>query len=227
MLLVGFSVVLKLTYLPLWGQATVYLVLALFTGMSLKYAISQSKIQIDIWINDPELMLDIAVLLTADVFLQISFCVLSAKRLAGEYLSKTNIIFQAVTQWIPGILIFPVLLALLVEVIFAFPGMSFSAIAWTLASAVFLTGVVLSCIFKWILPEKDLRLELIFMINALIALLGVIATVNGRTAVAGIDSVEWKTLAGVMAVLIAGAAAGYIIFKRKQNKIQYLSLIHI
>ena len=205
----------------LWGQATVYLVLALFTGMSLKYAISQSKIQIDIWINDPELMLDIAVLLTADVFLQISFCVLSAKRLAGEYLSKTNIIFQAVTQWIPGILIFPVLLALLVEVIFAFPGMSFSAIAWTLASAVFLTGVVLSCIFKWILPEKDLRLELIFMINALIALLGVIATVNGRTAVAGIDSVEWKTLAGVMAVLIAGAAAGYIIFKRKQNKIQY------
>ena len=46
-------------------------------------------------------MLDIAVLLTADVFLQISFCVLSAKRLAGEYLSKTNIIFQAVTQWIP------------------------------------------------------------------------------------------------------------------------------
>ncbi len=51
MLLVGFSVVLKLTYLPLWGQATVYLVLALFTGMSLKYAISQSKIQIDIWIN--------------------------------------------------------------------------------------------------------------------------------------------------------------------------------
>lgn len=133
MLLVGFSVVLKLTYLPLWGQATVYLVLALFTGMSLKYAISQSKTQIDIWINDPELMLDIAVLLTADVFLQISFCVLSAKRLAGEYLSKTNIIFQAVTQWIPGILIFPVLLALLVEVIFAFPGMSFTAIAWTLS----------------------------------------------------------------------------------------------
>lgn len=219
MLLVGLSLVLKLTCLHLWGRAAVYLALAMFVGMSLKYAISQSKTQIDIWINDPELMLDMAVLLTADVFLQICFCVLSAKRLADEYLSKTNIIFQAVTQWIPGILIFPVLLALLVEVIFAFPGISFPVIAWTLASAVFLIGVFMSGIFKWILPEKDLRLELIFMINALIALLGVIATVNGRTAVAGIDSVEWKTLAGVMAVLIAGAAAGYIIFKSKQNKI--------
>lgn len=219
MLLVGLSLVLKQTCLPLWGRAAVYLVLSLFVGLSLKYAINQSKTQIDIWINDPELMLDMAVLLTADVFLQISFCVLSAKKLSGEHISKTNTIFLTVTQWIPGILIFPVLLALLVEVIFAFPGMSFRTIAWTLASAVFLIGVFLSGIFKWILPEKDLRLELIFMINALIALLGVIATVNGSTAVAGIDSVEWKTLAGVMAVLIAGAAAGYIIFKSKQNKI--------
>lgn len=218
MLFVGLSLVLKLTCLHLWGRAAVYLALSLFVGMSLKYAINQSKTQIDIWINDPELMLDMAVLLTADVFLQISFCVLSARKLSGEHISNADTVFMIVTQWIPGILIFPVLLALLVEVIFAFPGISFPVIAWTLASAVFLMGVFMSGIFKWILPEKDLRLELIFMINALIALLGVIATVNGRTAVAGIDSVEWKTLAGVMAVLIAGAAAGFIIFKRKQNK---------
>ncbi len=219
MILVGFSLMLKLTYLPIWGRILICLLLALFTGESWTFAVSQSKTQIATWIQTPELMLDMAVLLTVDVFLQITFCVTSAGSIMGESMSKSGKFIQAVALWIPGILIFPALIALLVAVIFSFPGMDFATIAWTLAGCVFITGVGASCLIKFILPEKDLRLELIFMINALIALLGVIATVNGRTAVAGVNSVDLKTLAGVLSLLIIGASAGYLLFKRKQNKI--------
>lgn len=219
MLLVGFSVLLKLTYLPLWGRIVVSLVFACFVGFSWNFAANQSKTQIAGWIQNPELMLDMAVILTVDVFLQNTFCITSSGLIFGERLSRSTAIIHAVCQWIPGILIFPVLLAMLVEVIFSFPGFDFTTVAWTLATIMVVISIVLPYLIKIILHEKELRLEMIFMMNALIALLGVVATVNGRTAVTGTNSVDIKTLAGVISLFIVGATAGYVFFKRKQNKL--------
>ncbi len=219
MLMVGFSLLLKLTYLPIWGRLLICALLACFVGASWTFAVNQSKTQIASWIQNPELMLDMAVLLTIDAFLQITFCVTSAERIVGEKMSKSGKITRGITLWIPGILIFPVLLAVLVEVIFSFPGIDFKAIAWSLAGATLLIGVAMPWLIKWVLPENDLRLELIFMVNAMICLLGVIATVNGRTAVAGVNSVDCFTLGAVLVLFIIGAALGYILFKRKQNKL--------
>lgn len=219
MLLVGFSNMLKLTYLPVWGRILVCFLCALSIGISWKIAASQSKTQIAAWIQNPELMSDVAVLLTVDVFLQMTFCVMSVKRIFGERMSGYENIISWGAQWIPGILIFPTLFALLVEVIFSFPGTNFPTIAWTLAVAIFVVGTTMSFLLKAVIPEKDLRLELIFMINALIALLGVIATVNGRNAVAGVNSVDWKTLVGVIVILVIGATGGFMLYKRKQNKL--------
>lgn len=219
MILVGFSVLLKLTYLPIGGRIAIGLILALFVGFSWNFAANQSKTQIAGWIGNPELMLDMAVILTVDVFLQNTFCITSSGLVFGERLSRSTAIIYAVCQWIPSILIFPVLLALLVEVIFSFPGFDFTTIAWILASIISIICIALPYLIKIILPEKDLRLELIFMLNALIALLGIVATVNGRTAVTGTNSVDIKTLAGVISLFIVGATAGYVFFKRKQNKL--------
>lgn len=219
MLLVGFSVLLKLTYLPLWGRVLISVAFALFVGLSWNFAANQSKTQISAWIQNPELMLDMAVILTMDVFLQITFCVTSSGIIVGEKLSKCNAIIHAFCKWIPGILIFPVLLSVLVEVIFYFPGTDFTTVAWSLAAAIFIGTVAFPYLIKAILPEKDLRLELIFMVNALIALLGVVATVNGRTAVAGVNSVEPKTLVSVLILFVTGAMIGYLLYKHRQNKL--------
>lgn len=218
MLLVIFSLLLKMTYMPVYGRLTISSLLALSIGLSWEYAANQSKTQIAEWLQNPELMLDIAVLLTIDVFIQVSFCILDAKFMSGEKMTKTGNILRVAALWLPGILIFPTLFSGLVEVIFSFPGMDFGALAWTLAAAIFLASISLPVLIKCVIPEKDLRLELIFMVNALIAILGVIATVNGRTAVAGTDNIEWQTLLGVLSLLIVGAAAGFLIFKRNNNK---------
>ncbi|MBO8454614.1 MAG: hypothetical protein IAC07_07835, partial [Bacteroidetes bacterium] len=63
-------------------------------------------------------------------------------------------------------------------------------------------------LFRKAVPEKDLRLELYFILNALMAIFGVIATVNGQTAVDGYSEVDWKAFAGMVLIILAGAAVG-------------------
>ena len=75
-----------------------------------------------------------------------------------------------------------------------------------------------SFLLRWLLPEKELRLELLFLANALIAILGIIATVNGRTAVKGIDEVDWGALAGLTILFVAGALVGMILRKVKLKR---------
>ena len=82
----------------------------------------------------------------------------------------------------PGLLIFPVLFSLEVSTIFFLPGVDFALVAWGLAAIVAVAFVALGFGLEFLLPERELRLELLFLLNILIAILGVIATVNGRTA---------------------------------------------
>jgi len=57
------------------------------------------------------------------------------------------------------------------------------------------------------------------MLHALIALLGIIATVNGRTAVAGTNSVDVFALSGVIGLLVIGGIIGYLLYLRKERKL--------
>lgn len=218
MLLVGLSFMLKLTCQPPAGRMVVCLAMALFVGLIWESAAGQSKARISDWLQNPDFMLDMAVLLTVDVFMQISFCIIEARKMSGGSISVTERCTLMLVKWLPGLLMFPTLVALLVEVIFSFPGVDFSLLAWSTAAGVMAIGITFPLLLKYLVPELDLRLELVFMINILIAILGVVATVNGRTAVKGTDSVDWNALAGIVAILAAGSLAGLLIFKRKTSK---------
>lgn len=184
-----------------------------FVALTWEYATTQSKAQIADWLTRPELMLDTSVLLTIDVFFQIAFCVLMARRLSGAPISRVQNVLLLVSKWFPGLLIFPVLFSLLVQLIFALPGTDFALIGWGTAGALLVLMPLVAKGVEWLLPESDMRLEMTFLLNALIALLGVVATVNGRTAAVGTNQVEWDALAGVLALLVAGAIAGFFINK--------------
>lgn len=220
MILVCFNFILKQTYRKVYSVAGISLICALFVGFAYPYAIEQSKSQISDWLANTQLMLDTSVVLTVEVVIQMSFCMLAAyMQTAGEVKKRTLWAYCAL-RWFPGILIFPVLFSCLVAVIFLFPGVSFSLISWSLAAVVVLVIPLGSLFMKWLIPEKELRLELLFLCNALIGILGVIATVNGTTAVKGISGVDWAALAGLIALVIAGAAAG-LVFRYVKIKKQF------
>ena len=213
MMLVCFNYILKQTYRKPYAVVFSAAVCALFTGSMWRYAIEQSKSQVSVWLSDSALMLDAAVVLTLEVAVQMAFCILAAHIQTSGKVKPRTIWAYRILRWFPGVLIFPVLFSLLVTVIFALPGVPFPTVAWSLAGAVLvmLTGGIYG--MKWLLPEKEIRLELLFLSNALIAVLGVIATVNGRTAVAGISEVEWPALAGVCVLLVIGLVGGTAIYR--------------
>lgn len=222
MILVAVSFALKLTCHKFPAAIALSALTALFVWQIWPYAITQSKTQIADWLSQPDLMLDTSVLLTVDVFLQITFCVLSINSWAKIRTSRAVGIIRTILLWVPGILIFPVLFSALVEIIFATPGVDFALVGRTTAIAVLILFPTAAWLLRYILPETELRLELMFLVNVLIAALGIVATVNGRTAATGTNSVEWGALAGVLAILLAGALAGIVInryiTKRKLSK---------
>lgn len=215
MILVCFNYMLKQTYRKIYSVVFSAAVCALFVGLMWPYAIEQSKSQISDWLADSSLMLDIAVILTLEVAIQMSFCILSAHIQISGKVKPITIWVYHILRWFPGVLIFPVLFSLLVSAIFALPGVSFSLVTWVLAAIVFVAIPLGSWGIKWLLPEKDIRLELLFLANALIAILGVIATVNGQTVVAGISEVDWSALGGIVVLLILGLVTGVIAYRIK------------
>lgn len=218
MLLVCFNYLLKQTYRKKYAVACSAVVCALFMGLMWHYAVEQSKSQIANWLSDSELMLNVAVILTLEVALQMAFCVLSAHiRTSGE-LKPLTLWTYRLLRWFPSVLIFPVLFSLLVSLIFALPGISFRLVAWSAAAAVLVAIPLATYGVKWLLPEKEIRLEVLFLSNALIAILGIIATVNGRTAVAGISEVNPTALISVCGLAVLGLLGGIILHKIKLKR---------
>ena len=218
MILVCFSFMLKQTYRKNRSVAVIAVVCALFTGLMWPYAIEQSKTQIADWLADTALMLDTAVLLTLEVILQMTFCMLAAHVQTSGPLRKRTLWMYRALRWFPGILIFPVLFSALVALIFAFPGVSFSLLSWSMAAGILILIPAGTWLLRRVMPEKDVRLELLFLVNALIAVLGVVATVNGRTAVAGISGADWSALAALIVIVVLGALAGFVAYHIKLKK---------
>lgn len=219
MFMVCLSFVLRLTFYKPLGVLVASLIAAVFVAMMWSVAINSSRTQIQDWLGNQQLMLDTSVVLTIDVALQMSFCVLACRALSAyESLGKSMKVLWHVLRVVPGLLILPVLFAILVEVIFAFPGEDFQTVAMITGGVVLVVSSVLAFGLNWLLPEKELRLEMLFLLSALIGILGIVATVNGRTAVDGTGSVEWGALAGVICLMAAGAIVGVVVFAVGQRR---------
>ena len=218
MIVVCFNYLLKQTWRKPWFVGTSGLVCALFVGLAWPWAIEQSKNQIADWLADSALMLDLAVVLTLEVALQITFCITAAHIHSSGRVKPAVVWAYRLLRWFPGLLVFPVLFSVLVAAIFALPGVSFPLTAWSLAATVAVAIPLGRWALKHLLPEKEIRLELLFLTNALIAILGIIATVNGRTAVAGNTIVDWTALGGVMTFVAAGLLLGVAVFRIKQKR---------
>lgn len=219
MILVCFNYILMQSYRKPYAVVMSAVCCALFVGLTWQFAIEQSRSRITDWLADTTLMLDVAVVLTLEVLIQTSFCILAARIQTSGKVKPVTLWIYRLLRWFPGVLIFPVLFSLLVTLIFAMPGVSFALLAWSLAAVVFIAIPIGAYMLRKLLPEKEIRLELLFLANVIIAILSVIATVNGQTAVAGVNDVDWWALSGVMLLVVAGLVGGALIYRIKQNKL--------
>ena len=136
MIVVCFNYLLKQTWRKPFFVALSAVVCALFVGLAWPWAIEQSKNRIAGWLADSALMLDLAVLLTLEVALQMAFCIVAAHIHSAGRVKPSVVWAYRLLRWFPGLLIYPVLFSLLVAAIFALPGVSFPLTAWSLAAVV-------------------------------------------------------------------------------------------
>ena len=207
-LLTAFNFLLKQTFWKPVAVGAAAGIATIFVILMWPYAIEQSKTQIADWLSDNQLMLDTSVVLTLEIVLQMAFCLLAVHVANYSPVKKRMMVAYRLLYWFPGVLIIPVLFFGLTQAIFSFPGVSFKLIAWLFGLFVFVVIPLGRWLIRWLLPEEDLRLELFFLTNALVAILGIIATVNGRTGVEGVGVVDWSALTGCVVLFLVGAIAG-------------------
>ena len=173
-LLTAFNFLLKQTFWKPVAVGAAAGIATIFVILMWPYAIEQSKTQIADWLSDNQLMLDTSVVLTLEIVLQMAFCLLAVHVANYSPVKKRMMVAYRLLYWFPGVLIIPVLFFGLTQAIFSFPGVSFKLIAWLFGLFVFVVIPFGRWLIRWLLPEEDLRLELFFLTNALVAILGII-----------------------------------------------------
>lgn len=218
MLVVLFMTWLKLTFLKAWQIALAAVVCSLFVGLTWPFAILQSRNEISAWLDNQSLMLDISVILTMEVIWQMAYCMLSARLLYGEQVSRCIVWIYRSLRFFPGILVLPVLFYLQIQAMYIVTGFDFAVVSWCLAVLIFIAVVGGSYLLRWLLPQKALRLELLFLSSAIVQVLGIVATVNGTTNFKGSDPIEWTALIAFLALAFVCAGIGYIKLQIKKTK---------
>lgn len=132
-------------------------------------AISLSKSEIAAWLADKSLMKDIGVLVSLEVIANIAFCV-TLVVIGNAAVSRKSVVPNTVLKYFPGICIFPALFYLLTLTIFALPGVDFDLIKYSFSAIVLVCLPLFSLFVKFILPEKEIRTEILFISSAVLAM---------------------------------------------------------
>lgn len=192
MLFIVMNCVLKVSFWKWWQAALFGVVCGVFVAATYPYAILQSKTQIADYLGHTVALQDMAVVITIESVICFAYCVAVLRGWFGQREKW----WVKPLKWYPSMLVFPVLFYLQTELIFSFSGVSFTALSYGLAVAVVVLLPLLCAFFRYLLPEKDLRLEVHFLVSLFVCIIGLLTTVNGNVTYQAVEEpTNWKALA--------------------------------
>ncbi len=217
MVFIFINLTLKQTFNNLIYVFVFSLITLLFTGLSCPFVIEQSITNINSKLSDYSFVLNLSVLLCIDVFLYIGFCIYETKD--SKSLNKLNRIAKKSLNLFSGFLFFVMCFFSLSMVLYSFPGKSFYGISWGYALILAVLIPIIRKLFLILLPTKDTRLELLFVLNIIVLLLSVLITVVNAEAIIGISNIDYKSLIAIVLITIFFATIGIFVYKIKINKL--------
>jgi hypothetical protein len=207
---------MKLGFWKFYQTCLFGLLCAIFIIGTSRWAILQSKTQLADWMGNTGIMQNAAVLITVESMLGIAFCIEELRAMFGVKKTVWGRLKKLFLHVYPGLLLFPVLFYLQTQLIFALPGTNFAFSAYTFAAAIFIALPLFSLALKRICPEKELRLEVYFLINLFVCIIGLISTVNGNTTYSAVkEPMNIKAIALSATIFIIAFLLGFIINKYK------------
>ena len=222
MLFIVINCILKLSFWKWWQAVTFSAVCAIFVLWAEQYAILQSKTQINDYLMNREALQDAAVLVTIESAICFAFCFAALRNLFGRKVKR----WLLPLYWYPSLLLLPVLFYILTQSIFSLSGVNFDTVSYVMAGTVFIILPLAAYGIKYMFPEKELRLEVHFLVSLFVAILGLLTTVNGNVTYAVAEEpVNFKALGLSLALFAIAFLIGYVwnkirwrIMQRKQMK---------
>lgn len=204
------NTLLKLSFWKVWQILIMGILAGGFIYFVYPFAIEQSQLKMKEHLQNSEILGNIAVLVTLESAVCLSFCFTALQ----EYLNGRKSKWNSVLKCYPGLLIFPVLLFLLTQSFFTFTGFDFEILSMLFAVIVITIIIGLSFGVRYLIPEKDLRLEIHFLMSLFVAILGLIVTTSGKMVyVATEESLNFQRLGFTFGLFTILFFAGFFINK--------------
>ncbi|MFA8299019.1 MAG: hypothetical protein ACEPOV_02535 [Hyphomicrobiales bacterium] len=198
-----------------------YLLLVAFVGaafcyIAYPYAIIQNKVSLGnlftdaVWINNLSIIYTIESLLAAFMSLSLT------KEAFGTKMKR----WIKVISYLPGLMIFGALFYFEIIFFFNFHSFEFSTLAILFSVAVAIFLIVGSLGVRYLIPEKDLRLEIRFILG----LGGLMLSVILNSGMKGAGNVEfpfyyeWQALMVFLSIIIGGSILGFVYYHLRLKK---------
>lgn len=208
--------IVKVSFVRWYFGVTLGVVAGGFILLVSDTAAGMSGQALEAWIGSTTVASNLAVLITIETLIVVSYIFMELRCRLGTPVSPLYIIPLRIY---PCFMLFPMLFYLLVQIYISTPGLDFDTAAYLLSGGIVLLISGGSMLIRWILPEGEFRLELLFILSIMVCVIGLIATSDGKTVYAAVDTpIDAQYLMGSMGVLLALLVMGFFIHRLKKFK---------
>lgn len=214
MLLIGLVASLKLSHAPRWLSVLYALAVGGFVWFTGDLASSQTRASIGGYIEQRELREYIAILVTLESMIFVLFTFVSFRRNQGQERQWPRLRYwvQQTMTFYPPLLVFPTVFYTQTILIFALPGVDFAQVSLGLALVLVAFFIMVPWLMHWLLPEREMRLELLFVSSLFIFILGLITTVDDRLTYAAPEyDLPWRGLLLALGLFVLCFLVGWFI----------------
>lgn len=163
------------------------------------------KSQVNALLQGYETMTNMALLVSIELILFMAWCFSAFKKI--RYVKFLKIF--------PGFMIFPAMWYLQAQSFYYFAGVKFELLTYGMALLAFVIIALAPRLVKWMIPEPELRRELIFITALLTLFLAAIAPAQDTPLFRHPQSPEWHSLLTLLAMALVLGSIGFILKKCK------------
>ncbi len=158
---VALSLLFQISHWGLWARLSATVMVSIVAYALYPWVIEQSMDQIDLWLDNPTVMQNLAVIQVAEVlfFISIDFSMIEA------YFGKKISAYIIYGLYLPGIMWFVALLYLQIRTFYYFSEIDFQTLGLYFSVGIGVFILLLPVALKWIIPEEHLRMELRYLIG--------------------------------------------------------------